>query len=499
MTRQDACLIGVDAGTTGLKSLAFDPAGNVLCHAYREYPLNHPKPGHAEQDPELWWQALCETLREVMARGGISAGRVAGLSISSQGSAFVVLGEDGRPVRPAVSWLDQRSASLAGEDGFDENELFAITGLRAYPGWTGSVLQWLAREEPETLRRMACLLLVGDYLVWRMTGVRATDYSSASRTRMFNLEKRCWAPSLIAPLGIRESQLPPLYPSGHTAGSMSADAARATGLAPGTPVVLGGFDQSCAALGAGAVTPDTLMVSLGTASMLVGTSAQPVTDPLRRVTTSCHVAPGHWTLQAPIMTTGAILRWWRDLFSGHPSEDAYAEMDRAAAAIPPGADGVMVLPHFGGAGAPHWDHTWRGAITGLGLNHTRAHVMRGIMEGVAMEICGNLDIIEHLGLAVEEVRIVGGGAKSALWTGIIGDVIGKPRLCFQQAEVGARGAAMLAGLGVGLFVDVPQAVGAMAPKGIRHDFDPDNHRTYRMIRRGYLDLSAKLYGHAAGG
>ncbi len=495
MKEHDLCLIGVDAGTTGLKSLAFDLTGRTLCHAYREYPLHHPEPDGAEQDPEDWWTALAETVREVLEKGRIDPRRVAGLSISFQGSTVVALDEEGALLRPAISWLDTRVTHVPTNGKYlDEDELFALTGLRFYPGWTACMLQWLAHREPEVLRRTRHFLSVGDYLIYRLTGAVATDCSGASRTRMMDLEKMEWSPAILRSLGVSESQLPPIGPSGKVAGKVSAAGAQATGLAEGTPVALGGFDQSCMALGSGAVSPDTAMVSLGTATMVVVSSPTATVDPQRRIITSCHTIPDTYTLQGPVMTTGAVLRWWRDHFFPDRNGDIYGEMDRMAASVSPGAEGLVVFPHFSGAGAPHWDHNRRGAIVGLSLSHSQRHVIRAILEGVAMRILDNLEVIEGLGFRIDTVRLVGGGARSALWTEIIGDVLGKNQVRIPQAEVGTLGAAMLAGLAVGIFADVDDAVARMVPEGVRTGFDADRHAAYGPVRQHYLDVASHLYG-----
>lgn len=498
MRKETPCLIGVDAGTTGLKSLVFDLTGRALSQAYREYPLTHPEPGGAEQDPEDWWRALCETVREALERADAQPRAVAGLSVSSQGSTVVALGAHGELLRPALSWLDTRSTELElNGKALDEEDLFALTGLRYYPGWTACLLQWLGRREPATLRRARHLLLVSDYLIYRLTGTAMTDYSSASRTRMLDLEKMAWSPPILESVGVSEAQLPRLGASGEIAGTVSAEGARMTGLLEGMPVALGGFDQSCAALGCGAVTPDTAMVSLGTASMVMASSPRAIVDPLRRVTTSCHAIPNTYALQGPIMTTGAVLRWWRDHFLTERSSRVYRDMDRMAATAPPGAEGLIVLPYFSGAGAPHWDHARRGAIVGLSLEHSQRHIIRAILEGVAMQIQENIEVMEGLGLAIDTVRIVGGGAKSALWTEIIGDVLGKRQVRIAQSEVGTLGAAMLAGLGVGLFRTVDDALREMAPAGAPQGFDPDRHRAYREVRRRYTETAQRLYGPSA--
>jgi len=486
-------LIGIDAGTTGLKSLLFDLDGAVVARAYREYPLDHPHPDWAEQDPEHWWDALVATLRELFQRTGVLPTRIAGLSISSQGSTVVALGDSG-VVRPAISWLDQRAAPLTSPPGMAEEDVFSITGLRFCPAWTGPIIQWLSLHEPETVRRTDRFLLVTDYLLFRLTGEIATDYSSASRTRMMDLRNRCWSGAILAAMGLPKSKLPPMAGSATVVGKVSPDAARETGLAPGTIVTLGGFDQSCCALGTGALGPDIAMISLGTATMVSVSSANPTVDPARRVTTSCHVVPDTWTLQAPIFTTGAVLRWWRDMQYSSLGDGAYEEMDRQAETAPIGADGLLLLPHFSGSGPPRWDHRCRGAFVGFRLTHTQAHIIRAILEGVAMEIRANLALIEGLGMSVAAVRIVGGGAVSATWRAIICDVLGKPCAAMRVAEVGTVGAALLAAVGAGLFRDLYEAVDRMVHPADPTEFSPINHRSYQEVYARHRDVSDRVYG-----
>ncbi len=494
MAQVRECLIGVDAGTTGLKSLAFDLSGNLIAKAYREYSLHHPHPDWVEQNPEDWWTALVETLQEILTRGSIAPEAVAGLSISSQGSTVVALGQEGQILRPAISWLDKRSAEISHDSEWEEEELFSLTGLQFSPAWTGPILHWLALNEPETIQRTQKFLLVGDYLIYRLTGAMTTDYSSASRTRMFDVRDQQWSNQVLSSVGVRREQMPDLGGSGQRAGVVSGECARITGLRPGTPVMLGGFDQMCAAVGAGAITPDTLMISLGTATMLVVTSLEPLVDPCRRLTTSCHVLPQAWTLQAPIMTTGALLRWWRDQFFRAHTNHPYREMDELGARIPIGADGLMIFPHFSGAGAPWWDHSRRGAFIGLSLSHQAPHFIRAILEGVAMEIRANLEVAESLGVQIDSLRIAGGGAKSSLWRGIIGDALGKPQIRLKEHEVGALGAAILAGTGAGVFANVEQGVHAMVAPGGTQGFSPENHAEYLRLYSRYETWGARLYG-----
>jgi len=356
------------------------------------------------------------------------------------------------------------------------------------------MLHWLTVPEPDLLPAPWKLLLVGDYLGFRLTGEVATDCSSASRTRMMDLGSMEWSERILAALSIAEGRLPRIEASGTPIGRVSAEAAAATGLSETTMVVLGGFDQSCSLLGCGAVAPDTAMISLGTATMVGVSSSKPIIDPERRVTTSCHVLPDTWTLQAPIFTTGAVLRWWRDTCFPECREEAYRRMDELAAAAPIGSDGLSALPHFSGCGSPRWDHRCRGAFVGLSLAHTQGHIIRAILEGVAMEVLVNLEIMEDLGVGVDTVRIVGGGAVSGIWCDIIGDVIGKPSVRMRALEVGTLGAAMLAGVGAGVFSDLTQAVDKMVHSGESSEFTPENHEAYRDVYRRHTAISDRLYG-----
>ncbi len=489
MKNRDSYILGIDTGTTGLKTLLIDVHGNVRCRAYREYAVHHPHPDWVEQDPEDWWEALCATVREILEQSGVPAHRILGMGISSQGSTFVLLDEKGELVRPAVTWLDRRAEH---EEESESERIFDITGLQPFPGWTGTVLKWFHHHEPNMLKNTKQLLLVGDYLGYRLTGEVCTDFSSAARTRLLDLRRQDWCDDLLDASGVLRSQMPRLGPSGKVFGKVTSGAARVTGLCEGMPVVLGGFDQSCAMLGAGAVSRGILMVSLGTATMVCTTSPEPFVDSKWRVTTSCHALPNAWVVQAPIMTTGALLRWWRDHFFPYSGEDVYRRMDVLAATISPGADGLVVLPYFSGRGAPDWDREARGVVWGLTLAHEQGHVIRAILEGVAMEIRANVEVFEQLGFPIHSVRIVGGGAKSVLWRSIIGDVLGKPQSVVTEREVGCLGAAILAATGVGLYNSVSDAVREMTPDITAGRFSEETHRIYDEVWERYREVAARF-------
>ncbi|NIA16232.1 MAG: hypothetical protein GWP08_19385 [Nitrospiraceae bacterium] len=492
MSSERTYLIGIDAGTTGLKSLVFDLEGHSVAAAYREYPLDHPQPDAAEQNPDLWWQALGETVREVLQCGGVPPASVAGLSVSSQGSTVVLLGPDNRPVRPAISWLDRRSVDLSEPGELSEEDLFTISGLRRYPGWTEAMIRWLRAKEPAALRATSKLLLVGDYLIYRLTGSAMTDHSSASRTRMFDIHRREWSEPVLASLDLPREKLPSIGCSGQIAGHVSHESAQITGLLAGTPVTLGGFDQSCAMLGAGAIAEDTLTVSLGTATAVSVTTSRALIDFQHRISTTSHVLPDRWAVQAPIMTTGAILRWCRDQFAPGEGGGFYRDMDDRAARVPLGANGLLWLPYFGGAGAPRWDANLTGGVFGLSLSHTGAHIYRAILEGIAFEIRANAGVLSELGIKTSTVRIVGGGARSVLWRRIIGDVLGKPQACVPEVETGTLGAAILASLGAHVYKDVWEATARMTASPEFEPFDQTHHRAYAACYERYNRLADAL-------
>lgn len=447
-------LVGLDVGTTGVKAVAISPTGEVLARAEEEYPLSTPQPGWAEQDPEDWWQAGEAALARV---GGASA---AGIGLAGQMHGLVCLGENGRPLRPAILWNDQRTAAECAEieDRVGLERLIGLTGNRALPGFTAPKLLWLRRHEPRVYERIAHVLLPKDYVRLRLTGERAIDVADASGTLLFDVAGRRWSDDVLAALDFARDWFPPALESPAVSGETGE----------GVPVAAGAGDQAAGALGVGVDRPGPLSVVLGTSGVVFAALPAFAADPEARVHVFCHAVPGGWHAMGVMLSAAGSLRWFRDAFA---PGDEYAALIADAEAWPPGAEGVVFLPYLSGERTPHADPSARGAFTGLSLRHDRGALPRAVLEGVAYGLRDSLELLAGLGLRPEAGRVSGGGARSELWLRIVSSVLGVPLERTAVEEGAAYGAALLAGVAGGVFVDVHEAVRACVR--VRDAVEPD--------------------------
>lgn len=454
-------LIGIDLGTTGCKAAVYDEAGAALGEAYLEYGLIALSDVMIEQDPQAWWELTRRAIGLALKAANADRSAVAGIAVSSQGISFVLLDAAGRPLGNAISWLDSRATAECAEilARFPAAELFRITGKRAAPFYVLPKLLWLRSHRPEAWRQARMILMGHDYLVYRLCGERVTDHSLAGGTLLYDLAGQDWSPALFEAFAIPRELLPPVRWAGTPVGTLRPAVAAELGLRPEVVVAVGGQDQKCAALGAG-ITDGVAAVSLGTASAIVQMLERPVTDGQMRIPTFPFVQPARWVLEGVVGTAAGSLRWYRDVLAPGLS---YGALDAEAAAVPAGSGGVLFYPHLGGATSPHWADAARGAFHGLSLATTRGHLTRAVLEGIAYQIRENLEITEALAGPVARVNLYGGGAKSALWREIIADVLGRPVAWPQTAETASLAAAMLAGVGCGVFASLDTAVGAMRP------------------------------------
>jgi xylulokinase len=491
-------LLSVDMGTTGIKAAVYSADGRLLGASSVECPLINCGPGRVEQDPSLWWSLSVQSVREATALADEAAGNaiihICAISVSSQGISFVPVDAGGEPLRHAICWLDTRATEEAAKirGRIDDESLFRLTGKRPSAAYVLPKLLWLRRHEPDIYRRTHTFLMAHDYLINRLCGARLTDYSMAGGSILLDISQLAWSQQLLAEFGIDPAQLPGLQWAGTRAGELSRGAAGLLGLAPGTPVIVGGQDQKCAALGAG-IRTGVATVSLGTASAITCLLDRPVLDVARRVPAFPFVRPGHWVLEGVVGTAGAALRWVRDtLFPGL----SYADLDRLAADSPRGANGVCFYPHLAGATSPAWDAAARGSFTGLSLASGPADIARSVLEGVAYEIRANVEVVETLA-AVDELIVFGGGARSQLWNTIIGEVTGKPVRATRTVDIANWGACLLAGIGTGLY---PQEWSRWADDDLGPDIVPDSDRTdeYRALYDAYAgDGPRQAQAHAA--
>ncbi|MFZ5917385.1 MAG: xylulokinase [Chloroflexota bacterium] len=441
-------LLGIDLGTTGIKAALCSPQGQALGESYLEYPLIKPAPGVVEQDADQWWALTQDAIRQAIRAAGVSGQAVRALGVSSQGISFVPVDEGGQALCHAINWLDSRATAEAGIilQRYSEADLFRLTGKRASPMYVLPKLLWLRAHRPDTYRRAHKFLMGHDFLLHRFTGQAVTDHSMAGGTLLYDISRLGWSQEMLAAFEIDAGQLPEVRWSGTSLGPIRPEVAAALDLSPGAVVAVGGQDQKCAALGA-SIRPGVATVSLGTASAISCLTDQPLRDPARRIPIFPFVAPGYWDLEGVVGTAGGAFRWLREtLFPG----ETYAALDARAAASPPGANGVCFFPHLSGTGSPHWRADVWGALTGLSLASAPGDVVRAVLEGVAFQIRANLEVMAGMGIAVEELVLFGGGAKSPLWGQMISDISGKPATASKMIDVANWGACLLAGAAAGL-------------------------------------------------
>ena len=446
-------LLGLDLGTSSIKALAATPAGRVVATGSAEYPIVHPQPGHAEQDPVAWWAATVAAVKQLAA--AVDLTRVVAVGLSGQMHGTVLLDEAGALLGNAIIWPDPRSARQveALTDQIGAARLIAYTGSPLATGFQAATVRWLQEEASERWARVGKILLPKDYLRWRLTNIFATDPSDGSGTLLLDVQTRDWSPELLAILGIDRTQLPPVQPSTSDSGPLTSMAAAELGLPAGIPVVIGGADTPCSALAAAAIGSDTLLLTLSTGGQMVLPITQPMVDPQGRIHTFCAtLAPGGpaagWYQMGAILAAGLALRWLRDAVFGLTDADAYTRMTAAAGTVPPGANGLLFLPYLSGERTPHMDPHARGAFLGLTSAHGQRDLTRAVMEGVAFACLDALNVLREMGAGPAEIVLAGGGARSPFWRQIIADAFGLPVRPLQVGEQSAVGACMLAGLGI---------------------------------------------------
>ena len=438
-------LVGLDVGTTGVKAIAVSPDGEVLASATRGYPLSTPRPGWAEQDPDDWWRAARASLAEVTARRD-----VAGIGLSGQMHGLVVLDAEGRVIRPAILWNDQRTAAECAEieERVGLDRLLELTGNRALTGFTAPKLLWLRRHEPDVYARIARVLLPKDYVRLRLTGEWAIDAADASGTLLFDVAGRRWSEEVLDALELPPTWFPPVLESPEVSGSC-------IGLLPGTPVAAGAGDQPAAALGVGIDRPGPVSVVLGTSGVVLAALPGYAHDPSGSVHAFCHAVPGAWQAMGVMLSAAGSLEWFRDrLAPGLAFEVLVAEAESWA----PGAEGLLFAPYLAGERTPHADPDARAAFVGLQLRHDRGALARAVLEGVAFGLRDSLDAVRGLGVDASLGRVSGGGARSPLWLEIVASVLDVPLELTESEEGSAFGAALLGGVAGGVYSDVHDAV-----------------------------------------
>jgi xylulokinase len=476
-------VFGIDVGTSGTKAVAVDPSGAILASALIEYPLHTPKPGWAEQDPADWKRAALEALARLASALGERAREVKAIGLTGQMHGSVFLDADGNVLRNALLWCDQRTAKqcddITAKVGADR--LIEMVCNPALTGFTAPKILWLRENEPAVYEKVRKILLPKDYIRHVFTGEFATDMADASGTLLLDVKNRRWHTELMSILGIDPDLMPPVFEGTAVTGTLKRDIAEAAGLPVGIPVIAGGGDQAAGGVGCGIVKPGILSSTVGTSGVVFAFSDAIRMDPRGRVHTFCHSVPGKWHVMGVVLSAGGSLRWYRDALcqpekavAAETGRDPYEYITAAAATAPVGAEGLTFLPYLTGERTPHKDPHAKGAFTGLSLRHTKAHMARAILEGVAFAMRDSLEIMREMGVPVEQVRASGGGAKSAFWRQIQADVNGAPLVTLNVDEGPAFGAALLSTVEAGMFGSVEEACDATIR--VTDTSDPDAAR-----------------------
>jgi xylulokinase len=450
-------VLGLDVSTTATKAILVDADGRVAATAAAEYAYETPRPLWSEQDPSRWWVGTAEAVRGALEQASLRAEDVDAIGLAGQMHGLVALDANDEVLRPAILWNDQRTAAECDliREALGRERLIAITGNDALPGFTAPKLVWVRRNEPEVWSRIAHVLLPKDYVRLRLSGDHAVDRADGAGTLLFDLGRRDWSAEVLEALEIDPAWLPTTCEGPEVTGVVSGEAAEATGLLAGTPIVAGGGDQAAAAVGVGAVEPGVLSLSLGTSGVVFATTSTPLVEPNGRLHAFCHSVPGRWHVMGVMLSAAGSLRWFRDAFAPGVG---FSELVEEAEDIPIGSDGLLFLPYLTGERTPHPDPRARGAFVGLTVRHGRAHATRAVLEGVAFGLRDSLELMRSIGLGdASEIRATGGGSRSPLWRQIVADVLGATVVTTSSTEGAAQGAAFLAAVGVGWFESVESA------------------------------------------
>jgi xylulokinase len=491
-------LLGIDVGTSGTKALLIDEEGKVLGSSTFEYPLYTPFPSWSEQEPDDWWKATKDAIISLLNKTGVSPKEIKGIGLSGQMHGSVFLDSKGNVIRRAILWNDQRTAKQCDEivervGGV--KKLLELTLNLALTGFTAPKILWLRENEPENYSKVAKVLLPKDYVRFRLTGEYASEVSDASGTLLFDVKKRTWSKEMLSFLDIPEDWMPKVYESPQITGTLLPKVAEELGLPAGIPVVGGGGDNAAQAVGSGIVKSGVLFVSLGTSGVIFAHLDTPEGDPEGRLHTFCHAVPGKWHTMGVMLSAGGSFRWFRDSFgeieielSKWTGKDPYEFLTMEAGNVPAGSEGLIFLPYLTGERTPHADPMAKGVFAGISLRHNKPYFVRSVLEGVAFGLRDSLELMKALGIDIKEIRAIAGGARSPLWRQILADVFNTPITTINVTEGAAYGAALLAGVGVGVYKSVEDACDKVVKVVSREEPDIKRAQLYEELYGLYREL-----------
>ena len=492
------CLMGLDISTTAAKALIIDEGGNVIAVASSPQPISQPKPLWSEQNPADWWDGMASSIRQALSDANLGGEDIGAIGLTGQMHGLVLLDAAGEALRPAILWNDQRTQAQcdAMTAAVGRQRLIELTGNLALTGFTAPKLLWVRDNEPRVYAQIKQVLLPKDYIRYKLTDAYATDLAGASGTSLLNVAERNWSLEMLTALDIPAEWMPPVHEGTEVTAAVSRAGAAATGLKAGTPVVGGGGDQAAGAIGMGCVAADTIGVTVGTSGVVFAPLDAYAYEPDGRLHAFCHAVPNTWHFMGVMLSAAGSLQWYKDSFA---SQLDFDRLLGEAAAVPAGSEGLFFLPYLSGERTPHPDPLARAAFIGMTGRHGRGHLTRAVLEGVAFGLKDSFTLIDQAGLPDRfEVRISGGGAKSAVWQQIIADALAAPLVSVNTTEGGAFGAAILASVTAGIFDDVRSACAAMIQTGAQAEPGKDQaayaerYSVYQSLYPTLKDTFARL-------
>lgn len=483
-------VIGCDVGTQGLKAILWREGGTIVGTRTASFPINYPRQAWAEQGVHHWWDALVKVIQHLRQEHQVSRSRIVAIGVDGTVDGFVPVSRSGAPLGPHLLWMDRRATDECRdiEARIDPQELFRITGLNLDASHTAAKMLWLRNNRPDMYRDAWQLMPSTTYVVYRLTGTSVVDYSHASSTMLFDVRTREWSARLLDLLDISPDVLPEVRPATDVTGTLTAEAAEALDLDPGTLVAVGCGDEHAACVGAGVMEPGIVADIIGTAEPVCASARQPAFDSSHLVETHCHAHPERWLLENPGFVSGGNYRWFRDLLRTNGGSDglSHEALNREAAAVPAGSEGVIFLPAMMGAMAPEWNNNARGVFYGLTLGHSRGHILRALLEGAGYAVRSIIDSMRNAGVPVNEIRAVAGGSRSPLIRQIRADVTGVPVAVLTTSETTAVGAALLAAVAAGIHTDLEDAARETTHVVEVHEPNPQNQAIYEQAYVNFL-------------
>jgi len=490
-------LIGIDVGTSGTKTVLFDENGTAKNSATVEYPLYQPQNGWAEQDTDDWWYACTKSLKTVVTESGVNPADIAGIGFSGQMHGLVMVDENGEVLRKSIIWCDGRTVDECEQitKTIGAQRLIEITANPALTSFTAGNILWVKNNEPDIYKRCRHILLPKDYIRFKLTGKYGAEASDASGMNMLDIKTRDWSKEVVSELGIDASLLPEVKESCDVAGYITSEAAALTGLKEGTPVVYGGGDNMAAAVGTGVVDTGKAFITIGTSGVLFAHASSVAVDLKGRVNTFCASTPGAWAVFGCSLSAGMSLQWLRNNFflaemkvAEGLGQDTYNLMTQQAERVPIGANRLIFLPYLMGERSPILDPNARGVFFGLSAIHTKYDMLRAVMEGVVYALRQSLDVLRDMGISFSQIYATGGGGTSTLWRQMIADIFELPVTTIQNREGPALGAAIMAGVGAGIYESVQKACEKLIKVNPSQNPIADNSKRYADYYKLFCDI-----------